>query len=53
MTTGQVLSIFEIASKTALQPADVKRNLEFLAGEGQAKKVENGAYSGLPGIVCE
>lgn len=52
-TTAQVLSIFEVASKTAMRPADVKRNLEFLAYEGLAKKIENGAYSGLPGIVCE
>ncbi len=51
-TTGQVLSIFEIASKTAMQPAEVKSTLKFLTEEGLAESHDNGAYSGLPGIVC-
>lgn len=52
-TTGQVLSIFEIASEIAMQPADVKTTLEFLTDERLAERHDNCAYSSLPGIVCE
>lgn len=52
-TTGQVLSIFQIASNTAFPPAEVRDTLAFLEGEGLVKADDNGAYSSLPGIVCE
>ncbi len=52
-TTGQVLSLFEIASKTALKPVEVRDTLTFLASERLVEVRANETYSVLPGIVCE
>ncbi len=52
-TTGQVLSIFELASQTGLAPAAVKSTLAFLEREGLVESDSNGDFHSLPGVVCE
>jgi predicted ArsR family transcriptional regulator len=51
--SGKSMSPFQIAAHLGMTPRAVKCTLDYLTRDGLAERTVNGAWIGLPGIVCD